>query len=111
MQADRDLLFQENEDQARKLCVGHCLTTRPSLLCVCADINLGHEPELQNGWTRLQEKVQCMKGREPEWSNPQTINSTPYFMIRGIFSKSLYPVDIWVRPLGSQPFVYNIHLV
>jgi hypothetical protein len=36
IQADRDLLFQENEDQAH--------------------INLGHEPELQNGWTRLQEE-------------------------------------------------------
>jgi ESCRT-I complex subunit VPS37 len=36
VQEDRDVLFQENEDQAH--------------------INLGHEPELQNGWTRLQEK-------------------------------------------------------
>ena len=26
-------------------------------VCVSADINLGHEPELQSGWTRLQEKV------------------------------------------------------
>lgn len=27
------------------------------LISPSVDINLGHEPELQNGWTRLQEKV------------------------------------------------------
>ena len=37
MQVDRDNLIQDNEDQAA--------------------INLSHEPELQEGWTALQEKV------------------------------------------------------
>ncbi len=37
MRVDRDNLIQDNEDQAA--------------------INLSHEPELQEGWTALQEKV------------------------------------------------------
>ena len=63
IQADRDLLFQENEDQAREYNIP---TNTYTHMCVCVyvyicthdiGINLGHEPELQNGWTRLQEKV------------------------------------------------------
>lgn len=47
VQTDRDLLFQENEDQAQ--------------------INLGHDPELQNGWTRLQEKSFELMGEKERY--------------------------------------------
>ena len=84
IQADRDLLFQENEDQARELslslsnCHMPLIYTLTLCVCVCvcvcvfADINLGHEPELQNGWTRLQEEVSstslCWLPRNIGWT-------------------------------------------
>ena len=72
VQADKERLFQENEDQASEYsgCPGDCCPVvgplAPTLLLIHTllytslmypAINLGHEPELQEGWEQLQQKV------------------------------------------------------
>jgi len=69
VQADKERLFQENEDQASEYsgCPGDCCPVvgplAPTLLLMHIlylmhpAINLGHEPELQEGWEQLQQKV------------------------------------------------------